>query len=151
MRGVVLWLGVGALGGGLGCNLEKALNADNQDGTSTGGSSDDDDDDDDDDDADATDTVDPDGTDETGEPAPACADHPVRIATYNIEAVGASGGESFQALIATLVRIDADVVCVQEIVDGEAVAFAELAEAAGYDYVLKADQSPPIGGDLSNG
>lgn len=150
MRRVVFWLGVGVLGCGIGCNLEKALNADGHD-DATGGSSDDDadaDDDDDDDDADTT--VGP-GTDETGEPPPACADQPVRIATYNIEAVGASGSESFQALTATLLRIDADVVCVQEIVDGEAVAFAELAEAAGYDYVLKADQSPPIGGDLSNG
>jgi len=156
MRSVIRWSGAAVLlvvGGGSGCSLEDALNADARGDTGdtgdTGGSADGDDDDDDDDAAPTTGSVD--GTEETGEPPPACADHAVRLASYNIEAVGAAGGESFEALRATLARIDADVVCVQEIVDGEAVAFAELAELAGYDYVLKADQSPPIGGDLSNG
>lgn len=147
---LVLTVGAVGLGGGasLGCNLADALNADSAGDTeSTGG-------------ADATSAANAgsgnvDGGSEdaatTEAIVAACNGRELRVATYNIESVSPVGSDDYDALGSTLLRIDADLVCVQEIVDGEAVAFGALADAAGYDYVLKAERSPAIGGELSNG
>jgi len=109
-----------------GCSLDDALNANDT----------------------ATDGVD--GA-ETAASLAECAGREIRVATYNVESVNEAGSTSYEALAATLRRIDADIVCMQEIVDGEAVVFGGLAAEAGYPYVLKADRSPGIGGELSNG
>ena len=58
---------------------------------------------------------------------------PVRVATYNIENFSASPGDpQFDAAVAVLQRIGADVVCLQEMNSG--VSFVQLAQAAGYPY-----------------
>ncbi len=122
---------------GLGCNLEEQLNADaassteSSSGTRGGGS----------DDADTT----------VGQVPAACAGRELRVGTYNIESVDPVGSGSYEALASVVRRISPDIVCVQEIVDGEGVAFGELSTAAGYAHALKADRSPAIGGELSNG
>lgn len=120
-----------------GCNLDEQLNAESTSATDGASST----------------VASPsgDGADETGQRTAACDGRQVRVGTYNIESVDPVGSASFAAVEATLLRIVPDIVCVQEIVDGEGVAFGELAAAAGYDYVVKADRSPPIGGELSNG
>ena len=120
-----------------GCNLDEQLNADSTsaaDGASSTAA-----------------TPSGDGADETGQRTAACDGRQVRVGTYNIESVDPVGSGSFAAVADTLSRIAPDIVCVQEIVDGEGVAFVELAGAAGYPYAVKADRSPPIGGELSNG
>ena len=65
------------------------------------------------------------------EPVPAGI--PVRVATYNIENFNAFPGDpQFDAAVAVLQRIGADVVCLQEMVSSS--AFVRLAETAGYAY-----------------
>lgn len=141
-----------------GCSLEDALNAHNMSSTaagSSGGTTTTGQDRATADPADVTgasaDSGSTRGGEETGEPMAVCADRPVRVASYNVESVNAAGSASNEALRAVLTRIDADIVCVQEIADGEAVAFGELAAAVGLPHVLKAERSPAIGGELSNG
>lgn len=79
-----------------------------------------------------------------------CEDTPVRVATFNIEAVSSPGSDPFVGLSAVLGRIGADVVCVQEINEGEDGWFSALATDAGYDTVVFANESPAIGGDIYN-
>lgn len=55
----------------------------------------------------------------------------VRVATFNIETMSGAGSQ-FDAARDILIRVGADVVCVQEMADDG--AFADLAGAAGYDY-----------------
>lgn len=79
-----------------------------------------------------------------------CDATPLRVATFNIEAVSSPGSDPFVGLAASIVRIGADVVCMQEVNEGEEGWVSDLAEAAGYDVVVLADPSPPIGGDIFN-
>lgn len=79
-----------------------------------------------------------------------CDATPLRVATFNIEAVSSPGSDPFVGLAASIARIGADVVCMQEVNEGEEGWVSDLAEAAGYDVVVLADPSPPIGGDIFN-
>ncbi len=87
---------------------------------------------------------------ETTGPQGECESTPLRLATFNIEGVSAPGSDPFVGLAATLARIGADVVCMQEVVEGEEGWLDELAAQSGYDTVIRADFSPPIGGDIFN-
>ena len=93
-----------------------------------------------------TTTVEP-TTGEEGE----CEDTPLRVATFNIEAVSSPGSDPFIGLAAVIARMGADVICMQEINVGEDAWVSALAEAAGYDTVVLANESPAIGGDIFNG
>jgi len=65
--------------------------------------------------------------------APVPVGIPMRVATFNIENFNASPGDpQFEAALAVLARVGADVVCVQEMVSSS--SFVQLAEAAGYFY-----------------
>lgn len=67
---------------------------------------------------------------------PAAQAAPARVATWNIETVGARGTAEYQAALAVLARIDADVIALQE-VNGSteaSVNFPALASDAGYGY-----------------
>lgn len=67
---------------------------------------------------------------------PAAQAAPARIATWNIETVGAKGTAQYEAALAVLNRIDADVIALQEI-NGNTEAtvnFPALAADAGYGY-----------------
>ncbi|MGH1347063.1 MAG: endonuclease/exonuclease/phosphatase family protein [Nannocystales bacterium] len=79
-----------------------------------------------------------------------CDATPLRVATFNIEAVSSPGSDPFVGLAASIARIGADVVCMQEVNEGEEAWVADLAEAAGYSGVVLANQSPAIGGDIFN-
>lgn len=104
----------------------------------------------------AGDTGTPPGTDGddssvgSGPPDSACAGAPVRVATYNVRSVGEPGDDSFTALTDVLLRIDADVVCLQEVQEWETARLFSLATAAGYDDAIQANPPPAIGGEHTN-
>ena len=58
----------------------------------------------------------------------------LRVASWNLERVDRPGSAAFEATVAVLARIDADVVGINEVDAGEADDLSELAEAAGYAY-----------------
>jgi endonuclease/exonuclease/phosphatase family metal-dependent hydrolase len=86
----------------------------------------------------------------TGPLPAACGGRVVRVATYNVETVDAPGSVGFEALAAVLRRLDADVVCLQEVQHWETTSLFALASQAGYPDVIQAQQSPAIGGDHTN-
>ena len=60
---------------------------------------------------------------------------PVRVATYNIEnGVGAVGSDEYNAVQAILARMDADVVCFQELQTTSFAAWSNMAVTLGYPY-----------------
>ncbi|MEM6292045.1 MAG: endonuclease/exonuclease/phosphatase family protein [Myxococcota bacterium] len=83
-------------------------------------------------------------------PPSTCDDTPIRVATFNIESVSLQGSDPFVGLAASIARVGADVICMQEVQFDEAPSLQNLAEAAGYTTVIQADRSPAIGGDLTN-
>lgn len=136
----------------LGCSLEDALGVDEGDATGqgpgggpgtsegdepgTGSGS-------------AATTADPDDTGATPPPPSSCGGRALRVAAYNTETVGAPSSAEFAALAAIVERIDADVLCLEEVQYWE-TALAELADVTGYTDVIQADRSPAIGGDHTN-
>jgi exonuclease III len=69
----------------------------------------------------------------------AWADVPVRVATFNIENFDPTNPTQFNAAVAILQRIGADVICLQEI--ASSTDLNTLAAAAGYPYRLTASGS----------
>ncbi len=63
---------------------------------------------------------------------PACGDRTVRIATWNILRVDPVGSQAYEALLSIVLRLDADILCVQEVGEGEEASLQALVEAAGY-------------------
>jgi endonuclease/exonuclease/phosphatase family metal-dependent hydrolase len=84
------------------------------------------------------------------EPPLDCSDVTLRLATWNIYEVGTVGTAPYHAVLDILRRIDADIVCMQEVVHWEGPGLAALANDAGYTYVVQADPSPAIGGMHTN-
>ncbi len=74
----------------------------------------------------------------------------VRVATWNILRVDAPGSPQFEALLDIVLRIDADVLCLQEVGEGEESWLQELAESAGYIDGLLAPFSGPDGIGIAN-
>ena len=79
-----------------------------------------------------------------------CDATPLRIATYNINDVGADGTDERIALEAVLHRIDADIVCMQEVYYAGSERLQGLAGGLGYERIFQAETSPAIGGDWTN-
>jgi endonuclease/exonuclease/phosphatase family metal-dependent hydrolase len=86
--------------------------------TSFGSVGDDDDDDDDDD------------------------DEPIRVVTWNVESLGSEGSEEFEAVRTVLARLDADIVSLNEINEGESDDLEALADALDYETVIEDDENP---------
>ncbi len=75
--------------------------------------------------------------------APAMAEDRVRVVTWNIETVGEQGSPEYQATLAVLARINADVVAVQEVgSDADASQLLNLASDLGYGYTTVAEAGP---------
>lgn len=72
-----------------------------------------------------------------------CTDGFVRVATWNVRFIGVPGSAEHEALVDVLARIDADIVCLQEVGDDEGANLDALQQAAGYAYAVAA---PPEGG-----
>lgn len=146
---------------GLACNLEAALGVDGDGGESADTTTD----------ATTDPTTDPAGpgdpeptdtdaatTDEpspgsSGEPEPpsvGCVDRHLRVATFNVQGVDGQSSPSHDALVSVVQRIDADVLCLQEVLFYEDDELSSLALQAGYTRVIQANEPPAIGGDLTN-
>ena len=69
-------------------------------------------------------------------PAPTDA---LRVATWNVESLGASGSEELEDMRTVLERIDADVWALNEIDTGEDSTLQELADELGYTLLLPDD------------
>lgn len=95
-------------------------------------------------------TSDADTSSETG-PAIPCGMADFRAMTFNVQAVGVQGTDQWNALGAILRRVSPDIVCIEEINDGETATLRALAEELGWGEPIQADQSPAIGGELRNG
>lgn len=144
---------------GLGCSLEAALGVDGDggadadastgmdvDGGGPGGPG-------------STDGGDPDTGEPTaqtsGEPDPdppivGCHDRRLRVATFNVQSVEGDQSEGYEALAAIVRRIDADIVCLEEVLFYEDDRLSALALDAGYTRVIQANPPPSIGGDFTN-
>ena len=76
-------------------------------------------------------------------PASGEAQTRLRVATWNIEDVGSSGSTEYTAAHAVLARIDADVVCLNEISGAADVTnLQQLASDAGYSHVAVTSGAP---------
>ena len=72
---------------------------------------------------------------------------PVRVATWNIETVGAPGSTEYEAALNVLNRIDADIVAVNEVASSaDSANLSALAADAGYASVV-VPSSNPFGAD----
>lgn len=72
-------------------------------------------------------------TSEESTPGPSV--NALRVATWNVEGLGLPGSDEHAATREVLVRIDADVIGINEIVEGEEDALVALARELGYDVV----------------
>lgn len=77
-------------------------------------------------------------------------DGSLRVATWNILRVDEPGSPQFEALLDIVLRIDADVLCLQEVGEGEESWLQELAESGGYIDGLLAPFSGPDGIGIAN-
>lgn len=89
-----------------------------------------------------------DGTDATDTATD--ADLTLRIATWNVLRVGPVGSDQYEALAAIVRRLDADVLCIQEVGEGEESQLQALAQVGGYDYGLLTPPSGPSGSGIAN-
>ena len=72
---------------------------------------------------------------------------PVRVATYNIEfGTGAVGSDKYNAIRSTLARIDADIVCFQELWPDTFGAWSNMASSLGYSNTAIGANAPFSGG-----
>lgn len=80
------------------------------------------------------------------------AQQSVRVATWNVEALGSNGSTQWTRGQDVLQRVDADIIAIQE-VDGifEALSFASFGAGAGYPHAAVGGTSGTLSGDLSNG
>jgi endonuclease/exonuclease/phosphatase family metal-dependent hydrolase len=80
------------------------------------------------------------------------AQQAIRVATWNVEALGSSGSTQWNRAQDVLMRVDADIVAIQE-VDGlfEALSLAGFASGAGYPHSAVGGTSGTLSGDLANG
>ncbi len=71
------------------------------------------------------------------------ADEPVRVATWNIQSVGAPGSAEYLAALDVLTRIGADVVAINEVENSlDAANLESLAADAGYAYTAVSPSGP---------
>ncbi|MCB9832976.1 MAG: endonuclease/exonuclease/phosphatase family protein [Planctomycetes bacterium] len=83
---------------------------------------------------------------------PAPGQEQLRILTWNVQALGTPGSSEWNNAIAILQRLDADVVCIEEVTNLSEVAdFPTFAAAAGYSYTALASASGTLTGNLRNG
>lgn len=75
----------------------------------------------------------------------------LRIASYNVQDLGSIGGSQWNAAVAVLDRVDADIVALQEVNDSEAGVLATFASALGYAHHAVSARPGPLGGPLRTG
>lgn len=89
-------------------------------------------------------------------PLAACAVPRLRMATWNVQQLmggdppSAQGQAAADAVAAMLARMDADVVCLNEVHDDEDAEVRSLATGLGYPFVFQGLISTPMAGGLTN-
>jgi endonuclease/exonuclease/phosphatase family metal-dependent hydrolase len=78
----------------------------------------------------------------TASTSPSTGSETVRVVTWNVESLGTPGDLDYEATLAVLQRIDADVVSLNEVDAGEEGVLRTLADGLGYDEVLVAEDNP---------
>jgi endonuclease/exonuclease/phosphatase family metal-dependent hydrolase len=113
-------------------------------------------------DAACSDGVDNDGDDFTDcvdfdcDEAPTCNAPVLRVVTWNVQEIFGGDppslqGEAAIAAVATmLLRMNADVACLNEVHDDEGFALDALAAAADYPFIFQGELSTPMAGGLTN-
>jgi endonuclease/exonuclease/phosphatase family metal-dependent hydrolase len=89
----------------------------------------------------------PDAT--TGGPE-VCSGTTLRAVAYNVEAVGSTGSDEWNALGSVLRRIGPDIACIEEVDENDVGPLRDLAAALEWPEPIFADTSPAIGGELRN-
>ncbi|MBK8239419.1 MAG: endonuclease/exonuclease/phosphatase family protein [Deltaproteobacteria bacterium] len=79
-----------------------------------------------------------------------CHGASLRVATFNVKSVGFEGSDEWNALGSVLARLQPDVVCIEELADGETAPLRALTMSLGWSEPIQADPSPAIGGELRN-
>jgi endonuclease/exonuclease/phosphatase family metal-dependent hydrolase len=85
-----------------------------------------------------------------------CQSQALRVVHWNIQEVFGGDAPSLQgeaaidAAAAMLLRMNADVACLNEVHDDEGFALVELAERASYPFVFQSEISTPMAGGLTN-
>lgn len=100
-----------------------------------------------------------DGRDNDGDGYLDCIDHDcaefcnvdaVRIATWNVQTLGAIDSTEFAAALTIVQRMNADILCFNEINDYEAARLQRFATLAGYPHLFQGRASTPMAGGLTN-
>lgn len=79
-----------------------------------------------------------------------CAARYLRVATWNVRDVGEPGELQHDQLVAVIQRLDADVLCLQEVGDSEQGALEAVAAATGYEHVVVAPAEGTTTGFIRN-
>lgn len=79
-----------------------------------------------------------------------CSRIALRVATWNVHEIGAAGSAEFLAAVQVLLRIGADVVCLEEVHSDEGDRLSALGAAAGYTYVYQGAASTTMAAGLTN-
>jgi endonuclease/exonuclease/phosphatase family metal-dependent hydrolase len=79
-----------------------------------------------------------------------CRSSRLRVATFNVQSLEAEGSPGFDAVRDIVARIDAGVVCLEEVEDFEGKRLARLAEAAGYPHWFMGRARTAMAGGLTN-
>jgi len=82
--------------------------------------------------------------------APGCGTVKLRVATWNVKSIGSQDSEAFAALRAIVSRIDADILCLQEVEAWEGYRLERLARLAGYGHWFQGWISTGMAGGLVN-
>jgi endonuclease/exonuclease/phosphatase family metal-dependent hydrolase len=82
---------------------------------------------------------------------PACNVTVVRVATFNIQVLEAPGSAGYDAVLGIIRRVDAHVMCFNEIEEMEDASVAALATAAGYPNRFIGQVSTAMAGGIKNG
>ncbi|MCA9711540.1 MAG: endonuclease/exonuclease/phosphatase family protein [Myxococcales bacterium] len=79
-----------------------------------------------------------------------CVGRRLRVAAFNTQSIEPNGTAGHEALADVIGRIDADIVCLEEVLFYEDDELSTLAQQTGYTRVIQANPPPAIGGDFTN-
>ena len=74
----------------------------------------------------------------------------VRVGTFNVQALGSTRSDQFDAAARIVERVDADVLCLQEVEEDEYWRLRSLARRAGYPHYFMGGVSSAMAGGLAN-
>jgi endonuclease/exonuclease/phosphatase family metal-dependent hydrolase len=79
-----------------------------------------------------------------------CQPSRLRIAAFNVQSLDAVGSPGFNAVRDIVARVDAGVICLEEVEDFEGPRLQRLAEMTGYPYLFQGQARTAMAGGLTN-